>query len=425
MNRVHGAAGWQPLILNVYLIALCTLVPLYMPEGYLALGEHKFMLFRVLTIAALVPCVLLMLFDSAKEDAKEDARETAVFDRLLFASALAQALCLLFSKDRALSLFGLDGWRDGFFFEAALLLAAYFFAHSFRPFCHLRPVLLAGPAVVHLITVIQCLFFPERGRFFFSTVGNANWYAGFLSVFLPLGVAFLITDDKKSRVRRIFYVVCLVLSLLACVLQQSASVFLSLAVTGMLVLFRKLAQSAKERRRALGARLFRAAVLLAVPVCVIVLFLQMLYPFPGSFGNNRGLLWDATRQILHTFTPREWLFGTGQDTFYNLVSEHASVADSLTAVYGDARVTNAHAELLQMLVTQGLAGLCTWLAFLFYVLRHALREMGGPGRDAALCCILVTLSYLANQTVSFRQVLSTPFVLILAGICFSRDAIKF
>ena len=405
------------VLLNIYLFALCTVLPLYMPEGYFALGEYKTMLYRVMTTVVLVPCVLLLLCDNTKETGREKTR----FDVLLLAAAMAQVISFVLSENRAVSLFGVEGWRDGFFSEITYLLLAYFFAHAFRPCRRLWMWLAAGPAIGLLITIVQCLFFPDPDRYFFSTVGNSNWYAGFLSVILPAGLAVLMTKKKTEKREALLLSVFLAVAVIVCVLIRSLSVYLFLFTDAVLVLLWKLSVSAGEPLARISGKLFRIAVFLIIPVSVAVLLLQLFFPFPEAFGNNRGIIWSVAGQLIKTFRAKEWLAGTGQDLFFQATSADAARMTYLESVFRGQSVTNAHAELLNMLVTGGLACVCTYLALLVFTLRHARKEPGGQNRDLALCTILVTASYLAHQTVSFRQVLATPFLYIMMGICFSKE----
>ena len=280
-------------------------------------------------------------------------------------------------------------------------------------------------AVVFLLTAGQCVLFPDPHRLYYSTIGNNNWYAGFLSVSLPAGVALLLAKQKRSKAERALLVLYLMLALVSCVLVKSMSVILFLVPLAVLAVLFRFSVSGNEALAANARRLFTLAVYAIVPVCVLTLLLQLVYPFSDLFGSGRGVIWNAARQLLQTFSVRQWLFGTGQDLFYQATCADAAIHAQLESVFPGFRVTNAHAELLHMLVTQGLAGVCTYLALLFYTLKRALKELYVENRTVALCCILVIASYLATGTVTFRHVLSAPFVYMLAGVCWGSDASAF
>ena len=236
-------------VLYLLLFAMTTVLVLYRPNGYDDLGEDKFHLFRLIGVVfSLVMAVITAIFFSdsnRRTEALQGFRDTMKSDVLyrasvlfFFAVAASHVVSFLAAVDRGTALWGRAGWRTGFLSFLMMLLIFASYACCFQKRREFYVVLTTGPALAALLAVFNRFglltepalppddpYYP----FFLSTIGNINWFAGFLSVFLPVAFALFLTG--KKRVHLVWSTLLCTVFLMASFLQGSDGILLSLAGT--------------------------------------------------------------------------------------------------------------------------------------------------------------------------------------------------
>ena len=81
----------------------------------------------------------------------------------------------------------------------------------------------------------------EGEGFFLTTIGNINWYTGYLSVMYPLMIGLFLAEEKREKRSVVLYCLLVVTAGLACITNGSNSVYLMMAAVlvcaGLLSLF--------------------------------------------------------------------------------------------------------------------------------------------------------------------------------------------
>ncbi len=135
--------------------------------------------------------------------------------------------------------------------------------------------------------------------------------------------------------------------------------------------------------------------------------------FDRYWGNGRGAAWMAGGKVFAAMPPARKLVGAGPDSFENIVYDDPWAAEVLCSVFGTSRLTNAHNELLTVLVNTGICGALSYAAiFLTAILRQF---RGGRHEKLLLVSAVSILAYTVHNAVSFQQVVSTPAVFVLIG----------
>ncbi len=132
-----------------------------------------------------------------------------------------------------------------------------------------------------------------------------------------------------------------------------------------------------------------------------------------SWGNGRGMTYRAAIMLLTQMTPLQKLVGVGQDCFFAYAYSIPQVADELWLYFGNERLTNAHNEILTMLVNHGIIGTVSYLSiFITYLYKTSKQSQNTYSISIAVAVIC----YLVHNMVSFANVLNLPFLIILLAM---------
>ncbi len=157
-----------------------------------------------------------------------------------------------------------------------------------------------------------------------------------------------------------------------------------------------------------------------------------------SWGNGRGAAWNVGISAFHSFDWAHKAFGIGADCFAEYCYSVPELAEQMINTFGRERLTNAHNEWITLLVNFGLTGfICYFGLFVSAVFRFLKRAAIGNSSHTTCrkmrqepqsgCCNGISdsvfylcaagvLAYIVHNTVSFQQILSTPFVFMLLGM---------
>ena len=303
-----------------------------------------------------------------------------------------------------------------------------------------------------------------------STLGNINWLCGFYSVALAIPLAHFLREER--RVPRILLYVLNVEAFLLLLIQGSyggllipaaatcvclwigkdrpdilRKILAVVAGTFLLMPLWKCVMKLAGDKAVMAAdgNLFAVTVwygwLIAAAVCLILLFCTYKLPrdilgravtvfmplgialglafvivllarrgVDDSFGSGRGFLW---RISVESFAKADWkdkLLGVGPDCYAEAVfRKHAAGATVWEGTYWENAIfTNAHSEILTRLIDVGILGMTAYVAiFLLGLYRYRRLPLG----------LLALVMYGVHSLVSFQQVLSTPLLFLVLGIC--------
>lgn len=138
--------------------------------------------------------------------------------------------------------------------------------------------------------------------------------------------------------------------------------------------------------------------------------MERLLRFNGFWGTHRGIMWQRSVDIFLDASPLQKIFGTGPDTFYFAYQPYFSELEE----YGNTSTDAAHNEYLNYLVTIGISGLLSYLAFVGGSLRNAFKN----SRSAHyLIYAAPVTAYLAQAVVNIAVPISAPLFFIFVSLC--------
>lgn len=309
-------------------------------------------------------------------------------DASLMAAAAVLAVSTFFSQDRLLSFFGMYNYYAYGVWPLGLCAALYYLsAFGLSDEEKSRGVLracLAAAALVGLYAVLQSVGiepFSQIGTLLnaraISTLGSPVSLGAYLALALPAALYWAL-DEKRGKLFGFICLAAIIGGLIASIaraawLSAAAAFAFYLLLTGRL---RGLRLSPKK----LVVIVFAGAVLGAV------LFMRLSARQTAKLNESARV--EIWRAAWISFLEHPWI-GSGPDTF-ELGFRRNKSAEYVKASAVLEYQAHAHNDILEVLVTTGLAGALAYAFFLLSLFKAAQRALGDP-RAAALFCGLLAL----------------------------------
>ena len=454
----------------LYLLIITTVLPLFMKDGFYKLGEAKGLLFMALGGVLFVICAIFLLISKTRLN-------MGVLGVLLFSNVVT----FLFSVDKKTALFGLEGWRTGFLSIIIMMFFASMITDGLMVKRALEVALLIVPFAVSILGIlgrfgIYPLGISADDGSFLSTIGNINWFTGFLSVFVPMGIGIAATR-KRFSLEFFLSEIYVIVGITALLVQGSESGLLIISGTYLLLCYLCLCE--RDSFKSFLIQLFTLGIAMTVvyllmyffgkrysyddnlliSICMnhvgIILmaaalflyrlsrfmeeisfewkkkFLRRLFfaitivgvvaagvwifnVYGDDFGNGRGIIWRMSLDMFGSLPSIRKIVGVGQDCFYSYAYGNPYWSESFINVFDGNRLTNAHNMYLTLLIEAGVMGLLSYLFVFGYTLFNLIKG-SYKNKHAGLCCALVIFAYLLNGFVSFSTVVSSPYVFMILG----------
>ena len=154
-----------------------------------------------------------------------------------------------------------------------------------------------------------------------------------------------------------------------------------------------------------------------------------IFTWGVNWGNGRGGIWLVSAELIRRMMPFRLFFGVGCDCMCSYAYSMEDIVTTLNRYLGRVYLTNAHNELLSMLINEGITGAVAYfgiqishIARCAKVLDHP--EEGEPGTYTGdhvydgllLGSVLSVAGYIGIGLVGFMQILSTPFLFMIIGM---------
>lgn len=133
--------------------------------------------------------------------------------------------------------------------------------------------------------------------------------------------------------------------------------------------------------------------------------------FNDSWGTNRGYIWRKSVELYRDFPAMHKLFGYGPDTFGILVTKEirAEMVQATSQVFD-----TAHNEYLQLLVTMGLFGVISYVAFGILALVTFCRNL--KKHPYLIGCIAAIICYSAQALVNLNLPIVAPILWLMLSV---------
>lgn len=286
------------IVVSLYMVALMVVLPLYSTEtGYRSIGTDKCMLFRsvsLLACKAVLPLTALYLLSLALRRLRPGSHDkkrmpsvsvTDLFALLYLAAVVCSYLHSSFREKTEWgdAFYGVSGWYLGLLTQ--LLFLGIYFAVS-RLWQRRDWLIGLWVPTIAVITLLGYLnrfgIYPlemkASGPQYISTIGNINWYCGYIVTILS-GVAYYLWQGKgcaEKKRMNIIAISFLGVGLASLVTQGSSSGIVTLLL--LLGVFYLLSMRDAEKLQ----RFFGGCILLS-GVCIFTWLIRRIWPQAISY----------------------------------------------------------------------------------------------------------------------------------------------
>ena len=464
-------------------------VPLFYVDSYVRIGTVKWRFYKAITFGIVthgfyIPGLLILLLVTNIIFRNRDIRiRNQDITMAIYATSVLVSFALM--EDKAMGLEGYPGWYMGLIAQLSFI-GLYYVMQSSN--AHSRVVqyfiMCSSSLIAFLVVLNRFGIYPlgisngirkEVLYNYVSTIGNINWYAGYLMIFV--GVAFGCFLLAKTKMHKVImgswcFVLCtsmvlqgsdsvffsflcliifsalfssqnkdlvllfftLLLYVIACFLfvgclllvfsnrltiKDSIALYLvnpyiNVVLLVVCVILKYLFNIGEYDNRKKGMFLVLIALFIIILVGAGILLKHSYFAFNDAWGNNRGMIWRITIEGWFTLlksNPLQALFGVGPDAYASYIYEH--YADTLSSVFYTQVLTNAHNEWLTAFIKYGLIGGVAYCWFFISNIYCAIKEYNAKPCMLVIAC--ATVAYITNNLFSFQTIVSTPLLFVLIG----------
>lgn len=238
---------------NIYLLVILVLYPLFLVNGYMDLVYKKWALLLYSTVAALLVSLIWYLPERKKGGKKDKKVKWLLTDWFVFGYLVCAVISYATAADRASALWGVDTWYTGL--VAQLLFVGIYFMVSFgyKGMPYLEMAGAATGVVVGLIIVLQRLgvdvlhlyqgYGADVRLNFVTTLGQVTWTSSYVSILLIAGMGIYFCSQPGKK--RIFWGIGIGIGFAAEMVLNCDSGVIALAAAFMILLW----QAAGNRER--------------------------------------------------------------------------------------------------------------------------------------------------------------------------------
>ena len=410
---------------QVYFVMIFSALTLYVHNGYFDLIEAKgYMLLWMTLVYAVVILLVNILICIKSKTINEGALATFdIFECCLLTFAFVSVLSVLISPTRLTAFWGSDGCSIGSFMIILLCVSCIFMKRYLVLEKWMIAIMVISGIIVFILGITDCFDLDIMGWHegiaashfdFLSTIGNRDYYDGYLALMLPFFAVLMLFEKNKGW--HAFYGLYVVLGfvnmyivkndgnllifgcgifLVYYILKEKVSIY---RVIELLMLFIIASIIVKcmymwvpaenvvgnsimgllldkqwyivlsviaafmwiLRNKTLPDKMIKIWIGFSV-VVILLLFVIVIMGYDYTFASNRGYIWSYGIETFSKSQLSVKLFGWGTDCFKNAI--YTIVGERITATWPEPTIiANAHNEIVQYLVTMGLIGMSVYIA---------------------------------------------------------------
>lgn len=254
-----------------YAVSMLFVMPLYAPKGYYLIGEYKYALFRNISVVLVPICVVsavVLLLSNYRQISKGQAKGQNIIqnttiekssslrsflhglkklDTMMLFYALAVSLSFLCSPYRYTAFWGYAGWYMGLFSQLIFVGSYFLITRCLQWKSYYWKGTMVVSSIVFLLGGLNRFSVDPAGMFrsvsvhdwgidhLLSTIGNINWYSGYLCLVFPLTI-FLYWNSSNMKTRIITGIFTFI-GFFTALTQGSEGAYLSIGIVMLVLLW--------------------------------------------------------------------------------------------------------------------------------------------------------------------------------------------
>jgi hypothetical protein len=398
------------------------IIPIYFENAYFNMLEAKGHAYVAGIFFILPFAVITCIMQKSCRDFLPERKN--ILDWSIFLLGIIALLSSVCSGNVGASFWGTLGWQVGAFSFLSFSLFYCFTVKNLNYSQNLWLPVMAVNFVIYIFGIFHSMgidvlslhehITPKQYYWYISTIGNLNWYVGYLCLLVPLFFVFFLS--AQSNFTRNICFIFLIFSCINMVLCGSDGLYLGIGVCAFFAIPYITAEG-KRIQRMFVFIFFYGCSLLFIKFCplfsnkaadiqgisakflnpvlssaimaigligiiyvrhygdkisrrnhkIMIIVLESLLAvialvfvwdtilnFSDTWGTNRGLTWRYSMEMFRDFSIKEKLLGVGPEmlrSYYTDLSTHFS-----------RKILVAHSEPLQILLTMGILGFVCWIS---------------------------------------------------------------
>lgn len=200
--------------INVYLALLLLFHPLYMKEGYTMIGDAKYRFFHNITLFFMAVITVLSVagvFAGKRKNVSCAASiHLSITDVITAAFLGIGILSWCFSPDKNMAWHGFPGWYMGLLSQMMLVWIYFAVSRLYDGSPMVLWMFWTGAVLVMALGILNCYGYDPlllleglndwNRQHLRSTIGNQNWYCGYISAASAVGICFGCVGNGKMRI---------------------------------------------------------------------------------------------------------------------------------------------------------------------------------------------------------------------------------
>lgn len=290
----------------LYFLVVIVVLPLYLKDDYNHISSNKYSMFKSTSlniVKCLIPLLILYVVIQCYKRIKAQSmikeksalKRNSLFLPDIFAGIYIMDVFLSYflSNYKEEALWGTKSWYIGLY-TISVAIGSYFLISQLWKRWDIVPAVFVPVSMFIFILGILNRFsifpidFGYTGPDYISTIGNINWYCGYIVTVLFGGVYFLWSEKKSNKGAVIFWFVYSSIGFTTLITQGSNSALLALAAVFTILL----ACSFQDVDRFKG---FSRVLLAFSLACLFVNITRHLFPEAMNYPDK---IWDSI-----TFSP--------------------------------------------------------------------------------------------------------------------------
>ena len=298
---------------KMFMVLMFTLLPLYYSDNYYNILNDKRdiywlfsrILFVVIAVSLCISLMLVIKNHQFSKNMRTQLRKISALDVVMLLFGILAIVSTVYSADIGNSIYGENAWDVGTQMIVCSVIVYFIISRCYSGKGDLWVYLYFGTAAVLAIGIIDRLGYdflimhdeiPLQYNIFISTIGNVNFWAGYLSMLIPFFMlAVLFT---KNRFARFFIYLFLLAAYFSLFITLTNTTYIGVGIATLFIVWYSLCNVKRLKNLAVNGILFAIAGGIAeflwrnpcTPRAIDtdsvshLLLVHHLYLFPGLLG---------------------------------------------------------------------------------------------------------------------------------------------